>query len=242
MPDEEWDALGPDEQGRGEQTHPQYHLKLLLDRMGIGRGEVQVWPASGRSRLAGRAGAGGRQRDDRAADFSDKWSALQAARAAAHRSARRRVRRCCRRSAGDRGGASARRWKRRARRRRWSRPTGCSRGGCRRCSQRWGIEADDSAGRPLSETPAGTLLLGIAAAAAEELAPVPLLALLKHPLVGGEGDDRLRWLETVRTFDLALRGPRPAAGLEGSTRTFASARRSRNIAAARRVGEAAAER
>ena len=81
--------------------------------------------------------------------------------------------------------------------------------------QRWGIEADDSAGRPLSEMPAGTLLLGIAAAVAEELAPVPLLALLKHPLVGGDGEARLRWLETVRTFDLALRGPRPGPGLDG---------------------------
>ena len=38
MPDEEWDALGPDEAGRGEETHPQFHLKLLLDRIGIARG------------------------------------------------------------------------------------------------------------------------------------------------------------------------------------------------------------
>src|SRR5260221_373592 len=42
----------------------------------------------------------------------------------------------------------------------------------------WGIAAADSAGKAFSETPAGTLLLGIASAAAEELAPVPLLALL----------------------------------------------------------------
>src|SRR4029078_338250 len=80
---------------------------------------------------------------------------------------------------------------------------------------RWGIEADDSAGRTLSATPVGTLLLGIASAAAEALAPVALLALLKHPLVGGEGEDRLRWLEAVRSLDLKLRGPRPAAGLAG---------------------------
>jgi ATP-dependent helicase/nuclease subunit B len=33
LADEEWDALGPDENGRGEETHPQYHLKLLLDRL-----------------------------------------------------------------------------------------------------------------------------------------------------------------------------------------------------------------
>ncbi|HZB70394.1 MAG TPA: PD-(D/E)XK nuclease family protein, partial [Sphingomicrobium sp.] len=53
------------------------------------------------------------------------------------------------------------------------------------------------------------------AAAAEDLAPVPLLALLKHPLVGGEGEARLQWLDSVRELDLALRGPRPAAGLDG---------------------------
>jgi ATP-dependent helicase/nuclease subunit B len=86
--------------------------------------------------------------------------------------------------------------------------------------QRWGIEADDSAGQPLSATPAGTLLLAVAAAAVENLAPVPFLSLLKHPLVGGEGEKRLAWLEAVRAIDLALRGPRPRAGLEGLDEHF----------------------
>jgi ATP-dependent helicase/nuclease subunit B len=63
--------------------------------------------------------------------------------------------------------------------------------------------------------PAGTLLLGIASAAAEDLAPVPLLALLKHPLAGGEGDDRVAWLGWARALDLKLRGPRPPAGIGG---------------------------
>ena len=80
---------------------------------------------------------------------------------------------------------------------------------------RWGIDADDSAGKMLSATPAGTLLLGIASAAAEELAPVSLVALLKHPFVGGESDERIAWLDAVREIDLKLRGPRPAAGLAG---------------------------
>jgi ATP-dependent helicase/nuclease subunit B len=87
--------------------------------------------------------------------------------------------------------------------------------------ERWGIYADDSAGKPLSQTAPGTLLLAIAAAAAEELAPVPLLALLKHPLVGGEGEPRLTWLDDVRMLDLALRGPRPARGLGGLDAHFA---------------------
>jgi ATP-dependent helicase/nuclease subunit B len=86
---------------------------------------------------------------------------------------------------------------------------------------RWDIAADDSAGRPLSQTPAGTLLLGIAAVAADALAPVPLLSLLKHPVVGGAGEDRRNWLAHVRLVDLALRGPRPAASLEGFDRHIA---------------------
>ncbi|MGH7125353.1 MAG: double-strand break repair protein AddB, partial [Stellaceae bacterium] len=104
--------------------------------------------------------------------------------------------------------------------------------------KRWDIDADDSAGKPLSQTAAGTLLLNIASAAAERLAPVPLLALLKHPLVGGEGEDRVQWLEHVRALDLALRGPRPGAGLSGLEARFAESERMRAWGAVReRLGE-----
>jgi len=80
--------------------------------------------------------------------------------------------------------------------------------------RRWSVDADDSAGRPLSRTPPGALLLLIAEAIAERFAPVPLLALLKHPLVRA-GDARLSWLDGVRLLDRMLRGPRPAPGLAG---------------------------
>ena len=80
--------------------------------------------------------------------------------------------------------------------------------------KRWGIEADDSAGQALSRLPPGTLLIAMAQAVAERFAPVALLALLKHPLVM-RGADRLPWLEQVRGLDLLLRGPRPQAGLNG---------------------------
>src|SRR3546814_2156334 len=46
--------------------------------------------------------------------------------------------------------------------------------------RRWDIEVDDSAGVPLGETPTGAFLRLLARAAAEEAAPVPLLAVLKH--------------------------------------------------------------
>ncbi|MEG8221606.1 double-strand break repair protein AddB [Sphingomonas sp. HH69] len=80
--------------------------------------------------------------------------------------------------------------------------------------RRWGIEADDSAGLPLSRLPPGTLLIAMAQAVAERFAPVALLTLLKHPLVM-RGTGRLAWLEGVRGLDLLLRGPRPQAGLIG---------------------------
>jgi ATP-dependent helicase/nuclease subunit B len=80
--------------------------------------------------------------------------------------------------------------------------------------RRWGIEADDSAGQPLSRLLPGTLLIAMAEAVAERFAPVPLLTLLKHPLVM-RGEGRLAWLEGVRALDLLLRGPRPQAGLQG---------------------------
>src|SRR5438105_1070431 len=219
MPEEEWDALGPDEQGRGEQSHPQYHLKLLLDRMGVARGEVEIWPASGRSAspaVRARAVANAMT----AADFSDKWSALKpperrltGVRAAEFVDAAAEaqgIALALRRALETPGQTAALVTPDRMLARRVS-----------ALLRRWGIEADESAGRPLSETPAGTLLLAIAGAAAEDLAPVPLLALLKHPLVGGEDEERLRWLDAVRGIDLALRGPRPATGLHGLDGHFA---------------------
>ncbi len=81
--------------------------------------------------------------------------------------------------------------------------------------QRWGVDIDDSAGRPLALTRPGVFLRLVAAAAAEELAPVALLALLKHPLAAlGRAPADLR----ARARDLereALRGVRPAPGIAG---------------------------
>jgi ATP-dependent helicase/nuclease subunit B len=84
--------------------------------------------------------------------------------------------------------------------------------------ERWGISVDDSAGVPLTATPPGTLVLALAEALARGFSPVPLLALLKHPLVSPAGPEpaaRAAWLGQVRALDLALRGVRPAAGLDG---------------------------
>jgi ATP-dependent helicase/nuclease subunit B len=80
---------------------------------------------------------------------------------------------------------------------------------------RWGVIADDSAGEPLAETPPAVFLRLLVRAAAEELAPVPLLALLKHPLAAA-GLAPAACRAAARALEVAiLRGPRPAPGLTG---------------------------
>ena len=81
--------------------------------------------------------------------------------------------------------------------------------------QRWGIEIDDSAGVPLASTPPMAFLRLVLDAAAENFAPVPLLAMLKHPLAaGGRAPGVFR--AQVRALErAALRGPRPPPGLDG---------------------------
>ncbi|MHB1219478.1 MAG: double-strand break repair protein AddB [Alphaproteobacteria bacterium] len=89
--------------------------------------------------------------------------------------------------------------------------------------RRWDIEVDDSAGMPLAATPSGTFLRLLASAAAERFAPVPLLALLKHPLAAG-GLDPGAFRAHARALEIAvLRGPRPAPDLAGARAALADA-------------------
>lgn len=219
LPDDEWDALGPNGDGRGEATHPQFHLKLLLDRMGIAREEVPQWRHWG-----GFASSPARARAVvnamTAPDFSHKWETLKPAR---RRLSGVRLAELPDPAAEAQAIALALREALEVPGKTAALVTP-DRQLARRVAAllaRWDLEADDSAGQPLSKTAPGTLLLGIASAAAEELAPVALLALLKHPLVGGEGAERIGWLENVRALDLALRGPRPSAGIAGLDALFA---------------------
>jgi ATP-dependent helicase/nuclease subunit B len=218
MPQAEWDALGPhDRAGEGPgqpdlETHPQYHLKLLLDRMGIARDEVRRWQAASeadatprRTMMASNAFA--------PAAFTGKWRELQSherslagitalelanpaqeaqAIALAMRESLETPERTVALVTPDRALAAR----------------------VAAHLTRWGIAADDSAGRPLPQTAPGALPLLIAEAAAARFAPVELMSLLKHPLVRA-GDARLGWLDQVRALDMVLRGPRPANDLDG---------------------------
>lgn len=219
MPEEEWRLLGPHEAdavtGRRQrpiETHPQYHLKLLLDRMGVGRGEVGLWKWSG-----GRTSPAARTRAITnamaPARYTGKWqslapterrlSGIRALELADPAEEAQAIAIALREVLEKPGRTAA--------------LVTPDRKLARRVSahlRRWNIEADDSAGRPLSQSPPGTLLLALISAASERFAPVPLLALLNHPLVR-KGEERLAWLDGVRSLDLALRGPRPPAGLDG---------------------------
>ncbi|QLC21570.1 double-strand break repair protein AddB [Parasphingopyxis sp. CP4] len=219
MPDCEWEALGPHDRDpqsgfrkRSIETHPQFALKLLLDRVGVARDEVRPWRWGGghdspavRTRAISNVMA--------PANFTGKWndlpprerrlSGVRGLELATPREEAQVIAIAMREVLETPGRTAALVTPDRALARRVSAHL-----------RRWGVEADDSAGRPLSEQPPGTLLVALATAAADRFAPISLLALLKHPLVQA-GDGRGTWLNDVRQLDIALRGPRPRAGLEG---------------------------
>ena len=80
--------------------------------------------------------------------------------------------------------------------------------------RRWDIAIDDSAGLPLNRTLPGAFLRLVLELAESGLAPVPLLAALKHPLAAG-GLDPAVFRRRVRRLEKAILGPRPAPGFAG---------------------------
>ena len=215
-----WDELGKagqsDEPGgptfaRGDVlTHPQYHLKLLLNRMGVNRDEVRQWHRKGISAAP----------PERTHAISSLFLPPRASKVWVDLNAEKRrlsgVRLMTSQNSEQEAQAIAllvreaieEPEKRLA-------VVTPDRGLARRVVQhlqRWNIAADDSAGQPLHLTPAGRLLLQLARLTADDFAPVSLIAALAHPLVR-RGEGRREWLEAVRSIDRAMRGPRPSGGL-----------------------------
>ncbi|WP_421838164.1 double-strand break repair protein AddB [Novosphingobium sp.] len=221
LPDAVWDALGvagnterPDAPvfARGDvATHPQYHLKLLLARMGIARGEVQAWHRSGPA-AAPPARSRAISNLFLPPEASTVWAELPAE---ARRLSGVRLMETAHPEEEAQAVAVLVRQALAEPEKRVAVITPDRDLAQRLVAhlERWGISADDTAGRPLAQTPAGRVLLQLAEIAATASAPVPLLALLGHPLVR-RGEERAAWLERVRQLDLALRGPRPGPGLE----------------------------
>ncbi|MBN8843700.1 MAG: double-strand break repair protein AddB [Sphingomonadales bacterium] len=219
----EWDALGPtrpdpEAARRPLETHPQYHLKLLLDRMGVSRDEVREWSAD--SPFDGPAA--------RApflsllfapADYTAQWQAagdLSAATAgisgavfADDGQEAQGIALLLREAIETPGRTAA--------------LVTPDRGLAERVAAalaRWGVSVDDSAGQPLARTPPGALLLLLARLAAD-FDPVALVALLGHPLVR-KGEGRTAWLDQVRRLDLTLREPGLTPGWDGVSARIAA--------------------
>ncbi len=221
MADEAWHELGragaapePGDSafGAGDaQTHPQYHLKLLLNRMGIAREEVRPWHRRGLS-------AAEPERSQAISSLflppkaSKGWIALEAD--------KRRLKdvRLMTSATSEEEAQAIALLVREALEQPEKRiaVVSADRSLARRVAQhlgRWNIVADDSAGRPLSLTPAGRLMALLADIASNGLAPAALVGALAHPLVhSSDRDTRRAWLSQLRKFERALRGPAPAPG------------------------------
>jgi ATP-dependent helicase/nuclease subunit B len=210
MGESDWDALGPVKRegasDLAEETHPQFHLKFLLDRMGIRRDEVVEFPAHKRD-----AALESVDRIFARADQVLDWADL-----APSEKRLKQARVMISNDSAEEALAIAMliRQALETPEKRIALVTPDRELAVRVSAQlrRWDIRVDDSAGQPLIQLPPATLLLGLAELAADGMPPVPLLAVLKHPLVHA-GDSRLEWLEQVRSLDLALRGPRLGLGI-----------------------------
>ncbi|MSO69266.1 MAG: double-strand break repair protein AddB [Alphaproteobacteria bacterium] len=204
LDDEAWAALDP--------SHPQFGLKNLTERLGVPRSMVTDLGATPQSRAARLALIAEALRP---AITTEVWRNLPALDASALIGLARVE--CA--NEDDEAGVIALKL-----RETLETPTKTAalvtadRGLARRVVarlERYGIEVDDSAGRPLALTPPGAFLRLIGALAIEQVAPVSLLALLKHPLAaGGLAPETFR--RQVRALELAcLRGPRPSPGFNG---------------------------
>lgn len=206
--DEAWGELGP--------SHPQFGLKQLLGRMGLARDDVRLWTEDAGALAARRRLLSAALRPPSA---TDAWRGFVARDGAAIREGVRGLSRIdlpneraeaavialTLREAIDAPGATAA-------------LVTPDRALARRVStelRRYGIDADDSAGAPLTSLPNGVFLQLIADCAAEDFAPAPVLALLKHPLArAGHDDGALR--DSAEALERAvLRGPRPRGGFDG---------------------------
>jgi ATP-dependent helicase/nuclease subunit B len=204
LDDDDWAAV--------DETHPQYGLKQFLTHMALPRAAVSVWPtaeAGAHSRAAflsevmrpaatthawqtlpafEASAVGGLTRLDCAAPREEAEAAALIMREALEHAGRTCALVTPDRALAERVAAEL---------------------------KRWGIDVDDSAGRPLPQTPPGAFLRLTAAMVAQDFAPVPTLAVCKHPLAAA-GRDAAGFRALTRLAELEiLRGPLPPAGLEG---------------------------
>ena len=215
LDDTVWDQIGD--------AHPQLALKRLLERVGVTRAQVNVWPSheTPAQAVTGRSRRKVVNEALRPAEATDDWlSAIAALRAEGEqagvdpvaeglaglkviaarddRVAAEMIALALRETLETPGRTAALLTPDAALSRRVSATL-----------SRWGITPDDSAGRALAEFPVGVILSLVARAACDPLNPVLLLAILKHRFTR-LGAAELTLAGQAREVErLALRGPRP---------------------------------
>ncbi|MEC9368258.1 MAG: double-strand break repair protein AddB, partial [Pseudomonadota bacterium] len=207
LDEDSWQSLTRD---GGHPEHPQYGLKLLLDRMGLERADVAVLDGDGdgaRARLASEimrpSGTTGRWSRLGGGEIARAIEGVVRVDAANEHEEAEAVALMLRAAAEDPGMTAALVTPDRTLARRV----------CARLAT-WELSIDDSAGRPLSATPPGVFFDHIIEAAAHD-SPVAALSLLKHPFTRlGRAPGTIR--RAVRRIELAVwRQPGVPPGLHG---------------------------
>ncbi|MBT4934533.1 MAG: double-strand break repair protein AddB [Rhodospirillaceae bacterium] len=201
-----WEALEP--------THPQYGLAKLLNTLAVDRGDVTDWPSPvkavappSRAHLINDALIPASVTDswqDRPEPDTTALDGVTTIEADSERTEAGMIALTMRQVLETKGKTAALVTPDRALARRVTAELG-----------RWHIDVDDSAGRPLAETPAGVFLRLCARVITDDMAPVGLLALLKHPFAAA-GMSPVAFRAQVRHLERTLlRGPRPGPGFDG---------------------------
>lgn len=215
LDDDAWQALG---EKNAAPSHPQFAMAALLRRFGIDRTSVKsLAPPGGRELLVSEA--------MRPAEQTDRWSTRLAEIAPCAEAAMKdiavieaanseeealAIAVALRETVEDKGKTAALITPDRSLARR-----------VLAALARWNVEADDSAGDDLSQTPAGVFARLTAEAALGGVAPVPLLAMLKHPHCTFD-------TPAIEALERAiLRGPRPKPGTSGLAHALAAFRATR---------------
>lgn len=203
-----WDAI--------DETHPQASLKDLLHKMGVGRDDVKPWPVIGgtvattpRNKLAteimrpAATTEQWRSLAKNAADIAEGLNHIQRFDCATAQEEARLISLIFRHVQHQPGKTAAlvtfdRELARRV-------AASCA---------RFDVQVDDTAGIPLGATRIGSFLSLVAESWASEMAPIPLLSLLKHSHAAA-GMDHGAYRQAVRKLDRVLRGPRPGPGIDG---------------------------
>ncbi len=221
MEEAQWDRLGPHEASAdgskmlpSQETHPQFHLKLLLNHMGFSRVEIDILGSKHRATETSI------EQIFCLADETRKWRGLPVAiKKLPH------VRVMTAKDSAEEARAIAvlAREALEIPQQRIAIVTPDREIALRVAAQlrRWEIMVDDSAGTPLIQSPSGSLIMALLRAAADRFSPVSLLSILKHPLAKF-GEERLVWLEKVRALDLILRGPNGGLGLAATSRCISA--------------------